>query len=131
MYLRRTATYYRGSTQHAARAPFLLLLQPERATIADTCTAANTYACVRLVALEQCGHYMMGRARLGGTHWHTLSGAYGNDGMPKSVRSLPRDAVPLPAHLYAAWSNGGGHNSCGAEADAMRAWALATFPRKR
>jgi hypothetical protein len=123
MYIKSTRTYYRGTIQCAARAPFLLLLQPTRATIGETCAAANTYAVVRKVALEQCGHFMMGACNIGG-NWRSVSGAYGNDGMPMEVQELPADAVQLPAELYEQWNKGGGHNSAGNEADALRAWAI-------
>lgn len=127
MYLTRTLTYYRGNAQCAQRAPFLILLQPERATIAETCAPSNTYAIVRKVAMEQCGHFMMGHARIG--QWRSVSGTYGNDGLPLGIPAdaLPADAVPLPRELYDAWNKGGGHNSAGSEADAMRTWAIETF----
>lgn len=119
MYVVQTRSYYTASgNQHSARAPFLLLLQkPDDTAI---------YGCVRKVALEQWGHWMMGRANLGG-RWHTVSGAYGSDGLPMDVDVLPKDAVPLPADLYEAWSKGGGWNSAGSEAPAMREWAVKTF----
>lgn len=123
MYLKPTLTYYRGSEQCSQRGLFLILIQPERATIGETCAPENTYAVVRKVALSQCGHFMMGRANISGK-WHTVSGAYGSDGLPMSVDVLPRDARLLPRDLYDAWSKGGGWNSAGSEAPAMRAWAL-------
>lgn len=131
MYLTRACVYYRGTLQCARRAPFLLLLQPERASIAETCAAENTYAVVRRVALEQCGHFMMGVCNIGG-RWRSVSGAYGNDGLPMGIaaNALPSDAKPLPRELYALWNAGGGHNSAGSEAEALRAWALKAFEVK-
>lgn len=124
MYLKRSATYYRGTSQVALRAPFLLLIQPDKQSIAETCAPSNTFALVRNVALQQCGQFMMGRANIGGK-WRTVSGAYGNDGLPMNFEGkLPADAVVLPAKLYEQWKNGGGHNSAGAEASALRAWAI-------
>ena len=123
MYIRPSFSYYRGAEQCTPRGLFLLLLQPERATIGETCARDNIYACVRKVALRQCGAWLMGRVNLGG-QWHGVSGAYGHDGLPMTVKALPRDAVPLPAELYDAWNKGGGWNSAGNEAPAMRAWAL-------
>lgn len=126
MYIKPTYSYYRGSEQCATRAPFLLLLQLDKGSGSITCCAENAYAVVRKVALRQCGHWMMGRANLGGK-WVTVSGAYGNDGLMMTVETLPKDAVRLPLDLYEKWNKGGGHNSAGSEASAMRAWALETF----
>lgn len=129
MYLKLGGTYYVGTSQHARRGPFLLLLQVEKPTISETCSPDNTYAVVRQVALSQCGHFMMGRVRLG-AEYHAVSGTYGNDGLPMTVAVLPQDAVKLPCELYNAWSNGGGHNGAGSEATAMREWALKEFKVK-
>ena len=126
MFIRKTTSYYRGSEQCSKRAPFLLLLQLNKPTIGETCSPSNTYAVVRKVALQQFGAWMMGRANMGGK-WHVISGAYGHDGLPMTVDSLPSDAVPLPDDLYQAWNKGGGWNGAGNEAPAMREWALATF----
>lgn len=106
MYLDLGRTYYRGSEQCASRGRFLILAQPDRPTIGETCCASNTYAFVRSVALRQCGHFMMGCARVNGKTI-SLSGAYGNGGAPCNIGSLPKDAVLLPRELYAAWSKGG------------------------
>ncbi len=126
MYLQSNRSYYRGTEQCAMRAPFLLLIQPKQSTISETCAPANTYAVVRKVALRQLGHFMMGQVNLCGK-WHSVSGAYGSDGLPMSVDTLPRDAVRLPDELYQAWNKGGGWNSAGSEAPAMREWAIRTF----
>ena len=80
-------------------------------------------AVVRIVALRQLGHWMMGRVNIGGT-WHSVSGSYGGDGLPMTV---PDDVflrgVPVPSDLYDAWAKGDGWNAAGNEASAMRAWA--------
>lgn len=128
MYIETSRTYYRGTEQCATRARFLLLLQPEKATIGETCARENTFAVVRKVALQQCGHWMMGRVNLGG-EWRGVSGSYGNDGLPMSVKKLPVDAVALPPELYDAWNKGGGWNGAGSEAPAMRQWARETFKK--
>jgi hypothetical protein len=65
---------------------------------------------------------MMGRVNLRG-RWHTVSGAHGSDGLPMTVDALPNDAKPLPRELYDGWNKGGGWNSSGNEAPAMRLWA--------
>lgn len=82
-------------------------------------------AVVRKVVLRQCGHFMMGTARVYG-YSLTLSGAYGADGLIKVVPRAVYDRLPvtLPDELYQAWATGGGWNSAGSEAPAMREWAL-------
>ncbi len=122
MYLRGSHRYYIGSEQHVTRAPFLLLLQLRD----GPCSPENTFACVRKVALRQLGHWMMGRTRIG-AKWYSVSGSYGSDGLPMTVDALPKDAKPLPRELYDAWNKGGGWNSCGSEASAMRDWAIVNF----
>lgn len=88
------------------------------------------YACVRHVSLRQLGHFMMGTARIAGQSV-TLSGSYGSDGLPMDYESLSLAArgkvVRLPAELQEKFWQGGGHNSAGNEASAMREWANATF----
>lgn len=119
MYIVPTQRYCTNTgNQFTQRAPFLLLLQKRG--------DPGIYACVRKVALRQWGHWMMGRANIGG-HWHTVSGAYGNDGLTMDIDTLPKDAVLLPDDLREAWNKGGGWNSAGAEAPAMRDWAVKMF----
>ena len=122
MYITKTQTYYAGTEQRTTRGNFLLLLQRKDGPH----NAEGTFAVVRKVALRQLGHFMMGRVNLGG-RWHSVSGSYGNDGLPMDVERMPDDAKPLPPDLYEAWNKGGGWNSAGSEASAMRAWALQTF----
>ena len=130
MYIEPTSHYYVGTELRTRAARFLLLIQPKQPTIGEECRAENTYAIVRRVALRQFGHFMMGRARLRGNQWITVSGAYGGDGLPRTVDALPKDAVLLPRELYDAWSKGGGHNGAGSEAKAIRVWALETFKKE-
>ena len=135
MYIFTASGYYVGTEQRCRRGAFLLLLQPRIAEgeCADRgermrreTGPSNTYACVRKVALQQCGHFMMGRVNLCGT-WHTVSGGYGNDGLPMDIEKLPKDAKLLPAELYKAWKHGKGWNGPGNEARALRQWARETF----
>lgn len=121
MYLKNDgfSGYDRAGQQVRHRGAFLLLLQKRDAAIGPE----NTFAIVRKVALRQFGHFMMGRVNIGGA-WHSVSGAYGSDGLPMTVDSLPSDAVPLPRDLYEAWNKGGGWNGAGAEGEAMRAFGL-------
>lgn len=80
--------------------------------------------------LRQIGQFMMGRMKIG-QHEVTLSGAYGNDGLPMTVtREIYDLGKPLPRDLQDAFWAGGGHNSVGTEAPAMHAWALVTFPAR-
>jgi hypothetical protein len=73
---------------------------------------------------------MMGEARAFG-HRIPISGAYGADGLVREVPQHIYDkAVPVPQDLVYAWNNGGGWNSCGSEAPAMREWAVKTFLKK-
>lgn len=119
MYIVPTKRYYTATgNQQTKRAPFLLLLQkPDDPSI---------YACVRRVALKQCGHWMMGDACINDQRY-TVSGAYGDDGSPMNIDVLPKDAVQVPPELHEAWSKGGGWNSAGDEEPAMREWALKAF----
>jgi hypothetical protein len=110
--------YYRGTEQCHTRAPFLILVQREEREIR---------ALVRKVALHQCGHFMMGSARVG-RHRIPISGSYGGDGLPRTVPlEVYEAAVPVPHELIDAWNHGGGWNSAGSEAPAMREWAVKTF----
>lgn len=123
MYIENTGSYYDSDGgQHSRRGWFLILVQPED----DYKTSAleNTRALLRKVALHQCGQWMMGSARAFG-HRIPISGAYGGDGLTRSVpREVWEKAVPVPRSLMNSWNNGGGWNSAGSEADEMRAWAL-------
>jgi hypothetical protein len=66
----------------------------------------------------------MGTAKIQGQSI-TISGAYGNDGLPKTVNEeIYNAATPVPRELYDLWSDGGGWNSCGSEMYAMQKWAL-------
>lgn len=107
--------YTRDGQQLCRKAPFLLLVQSGG-------WHTPIYGVVRTVALKQCGHFMMGRARILGKSYF-VSGAYGNDGLPMTVDVIPPDAKQLPHDLYEAWRNGGGWNSAGSEAPAMAEWA--------
>ena len=107
--------YTHDGQQFCRRAPFLLLLQ-------NGDWNSQVYGVVRTVALRQCGHWMMGKARILDKSY-TVSGSYGNDGLTLSVDTIPPDAKPLPDELREAWNKGGGWNSAGSEAEAMAEWA--------
>ncbi len=81
-------------------------------------------AIVRKVALRQFGHWLMGNAVVKG-HSVTISGSYGNDGLPRTVPDeVFEEAIPLPANLRELWNKGGGWNGAGSEAGEMRRWAV-------
>jgi len=128
MYIDHTGYGYCTSSgeQRHSRAPFLMLVMPESDN--GSCNPSNVRGIVRKVALRQLGHWMMGKARVNG-HTLSVSGAYGADGL---IMDVPDDVfalgTPIPADLFEAWSKGGGHNSCGSEAEAMRRWALTISP---
>ncbi len=123
MYIEPTRSYYAGTEQRAARGRFLLLVQDKDKPIGPD----NFRALVRKVALRQFGHWMMGKARVGGESL-TVSGSYGSDGLPMNVSAnVFNRSVPVPKALYDAWNKGEGWNSAGNEALSMRQWALDTF----
>ena len=120
MFLKSRRSHDRHGQQRAS-GRFLILVQPK----GDASVPPR--ALVRHTALSQCGHFMMGVARVYGQSL-TLSGAYGGDGLPVDVsRAVYDKATPLPESLYEAWKLGGGWNDAGTEAPAMRDWAIATF----
>lgn len=123
MYLKPTTSGYSAGGQTAGRQFFLILIQEKD----KPCSQENTRAIVRKVALRQCGHFMMGIARVKGERL-TISGSYGSDGLPITVSAnVFKEGIQLPAELYEAWSKGGGWNGIGSEGTAVRAWALANL----
>lgn len=121
MYFNGSETYYSSDgEQRFRRAPFLIL--------ATSKPGDDLYACIRQVALRQCGHFMMGQARIADMRL-ILSGSYGSDGLPEDYDRLSIRArekfVRVPdaiSELY--WHpEHTGHNSAGSEARAMAAYA--------
>lgn len=126
MYIKPTIHGYDSNGEQVARRQLFLILVQDRD---KPCGAENTRAIVRKVALRQFGPWMMGSARIKGEKL-TISGSYGQDGLPKRVSAnVFNAAVPLPAELYEAWNKGGGWNGEGSEAPVMRAWALANLAK--
>lgn len=84
------------------------------------------YAAVRTVEVSQLGHWMMGYLRLAGARV-TVSGAYGEDGLPMDIDKLSEAQkgllVEVPFPIAVEFWSGGGWNSAGKEAPAMRKWA--------
>lgn len=124
MYIKKVTSYYVGTEQRVRRAPFLILMSPQR----DSRLKEPVKAVVRMVALRQLSHWMMGVARIGGKSI-TVSGSYGSDGLIKTVPDeiYDRYGIPLPQWLYDKWATGGGWNSAGSEATDMRKWALENY----
>ena len=115
---------YDRNGQQVASGRFLLLVKPKGWENRDK----PMRALVRFTSMQQLGHFMMGECRAFG-HKITVSGSYGGDGLPCDVPDAVYDkAVEVPAELVAAWNTGGGWNGAGSEAQAMRDWALKTFP---
>lgn len=126
MFLTTTKSGYKRDGEQFAHGLFLVLMtldmdQPDYRVDGRL----RIKAMVRHVRMHQCGHFMMARLKVDGTTI-PLSGAYGGDGL---TRTVPRDVfdrhgVELPAALYQAWNKGDGWNSAGTEAPDMRTWAL-------
>ncbi len=92
------------------------------------------YAVVRSATLSQCGHWMMGSINLANLPV-TVSGSYGGDGLPMDLAKLSeaqrRLLTRVPFDLAVEFWSGGGWNSAGKEAPAMREWALANLKQLR
>ena len=125
MFIRDNHRGERGTAQ-VAWGWFLILFQRDW-TPGKEPQPLELRACVRYAHLAQCGHFMMGGVSVG-KHRIPLSGSYGGDGLP---RTAPDDLWellhPVPKDLQDAFWSGGGHNSAGAEAPALHAWANAHF----
>jgi len=119
-------SYDDDGAQKAGPARFLILLQSKDRSLGPN----NFRAVVRKVKLSQCGHFMMGRARVA-NQTLIISGSYGGDGLPKTVdEDVYAKGVDVPRELYDAWNKGEGWNGAGTEAKAMQKWAVKTFRRK-
>ncbi len=81
-------------------------------------------AFVRHVKMEQCGHWMMGKIKVG-KHEQTVSGTYGADGLPdEASRHVWEAGMGIPKEIMETWANSeSGHNSAGDEALSIYAWA--------
>lgn len=140
MFINRTIGGYTRDGEQFARGRFLCVFHSNQFKRAEETgrdwrehpkeLRRKLYATVRYCHLKQFGHWMMGTVSIGGSRV-TVSGAYGGDGLPMDLEKLPETArsrlVEVPADLAEKFWNGGGHNSAGTEADAMRTWALETF----
>lgn len=136
LYTNPSQTGYTRDGSQRAGGPFLILFSGEE-RYPDPENPARTLpvvrACVRSVRLSQLGHFMMGSAQLG-KYRVTLSGTYGDDGLTRDAAKYPglwETLLELPRELTTKLWNGGGHNSAGSEAPAMRAWARANVRQLR
>lgn len=92
------------------------------------------WGAVRRVQLHQCGHFMMGAARLG-RHRIGLSGPIGHDGLPLDLQDCPPEwrprLVEVPEEVAARYWKDDGHNDVGKAAPDLRTWALANLAALR
>lgn len=128
MFLTNKRSGYDRHDQAYSSGKFLLWMQPDDEWARHRTLGREKIRClVRNCTLRQLGHWMMGMVRIKGKSI-TVSGAYGSDGLPKSVpREIWELGTELPQDLYDKWAKGGGWNSAGSEAEAVRNWARATF----
>lgn len=145
MFLTNTRSGYTRDGEQFASGKFLLIFAHNKYKWAEETgqpwqyfpeqvLGRKLYACIRHVSLHQLGHWMMGRARIQG-QVIVVSGAYGNDGLPEDYEKLTPAArkalVELPPDLVEKFWAGGGHNSTGTEAAAIREWAIKTLLGKK
>jgi hypothetical protein len=134
MYLGEGRTYYQGTEQRHTRAPFLIVMvydEPIEGKILGK--RSKLRGIVRQVAMHQCGHFMMGSARVGPVRL-SLSGTYGSDGLPLTVDKATWECgTPVPDELEAKFWEGGGHNDAGSEGPDFFHWGreLAGLPSYR
>jgi hypothetical protein len=128
MFITQKSGGYDRHDQAFSSGKFLLFMQPNDEWEKYRTFGREKIRClVRSCALRQLGHWMMGTVRIKGKSI-TVSGAYGSDGLPKSVpREIWELGVELPQDLYDKWAKGGGWNSAGSEAAEVREWARNTF----
>lgn len=119
MFITTKYSGYNRAGEQSAGGLFLILLARDGKLDRD-----GLRAVVRYVRMRQLGQFMMGSANIGRKHL-TLSGTYGNDGLPLTVDDATwQRGVPVPPELYDKWNTGGGWNGPGTEATDLRAWAL-------
>lgn len=106
---------------------FLMLMSAESAVNANPAGDHPIRGLVRFVRMSQSGAWMVAGLNIK-DYKLFLSGSYGSDGL---IKTVPDDlfelGVDLPDELRQAWATGGCWNSCGSEAEAMKAWAIEQF----
>jgi hypothetical protein len=139
MFIRKSQGGYNRHGEQFARGSFLMIFAHNEFKAAEelgipwsevNLDGRKLYACVRHVSLKQMGAWMMGTARIAGQSV-TVSGSYGSDGLPMDYEELTpagrQKLVEVPKDLADKYWAGGGWNSSGSEAPAMKEWALKTF----
>ena len=90
------------------------------------------WAIVRSCSLHQCGHFMMGAIRIGGTRIG-VSGPCGSDGLPLDYQAVPVKyrhlLTEVPEEIARVYWTDDGHNDIGSAGPTLREWAL-TLPRR-
>lgn len=123
MYLGEGHGYYKGVEQMHTRAPFLILMvyeEPIEGKILGK--RSKLRGIIRKVALHQCGHWMMGRTRIGQASL-SLSGTYGSDGLPLTVdKCIWERGESVPDELEEKFWKSDGHNSAGSEGPDFYVW---------
>lgn len=140
MFITTTSAGYKG-TEQFCNGLFLVIVEDPFSKV----TKSELRGVVRPVKMRQLGHWMMGDLKIGG-FTIALSGTYGSDGLPLSLRrhfigvgedkkaqfkdftedekrQLWDKMIPLPPDLHAAFWAGGGHNDAGKEGPAIYQWA--------
>ena len=123
MFIRSRRSYDRDGAQKAS-GPFLMIFSLSHITRKGE-DLRELRACIRHVRMHQCGHFMMGRAKIGPLSV-TVSGTYGGDGLPRNPDPHPglwERLVPLPKELADKFWAGGGHNCAGSEGPDVHEWA--------
>jgi hypothetical protein len=129
MFLTTKYSGYNRDGEQVAAGPYLMVFHKQEIGR----LGGELRALVRYVRLRQCGHFMGGIVRVGPHPKVYVEGAYGSMGLPMDPPSeaVWEQALPFPKELEEAFWKGGGHNTCGNEAGAVRAWAQANLPRLR
>ena len=109
---------YNRIGQQYARGDYLMLIT--RPTVSWSEAYKGMRAIVRHVHLYQCGHFMMGRMRIG-PHLISVSGGFGSDGGPREVPDDVFDiGLPVPPAVKKDWNK-----DCHG---AALAWAVENYP---
>jgi hypothetical protein len=133
MFVAKGRSGYNRHGEQVGQGLFLALFSLSHITHPEEYKKMEVRGCVRHASLRQLGHFMMGSMRIG-PHKLTLSGTYGDDGLPCDPDRYPglwEKLMPLPKDLTDKFWNGGGHNSSGSEGPDMKDWAVANLDALR
>jgi hypothetical protein len=141
MFIKQTSSGYKGTEQYC-NGEFLIVVQDPF----SNALRPELRAVVVFAKMRQLGHFMMASVNLAGASL-TLSGTYGSDGLPFSIRrhftgivnekatyadftddqkrALWDQLTPIPQDLQDQFWAGGGHNTCGSEGPAFHKWGKA------